>query len=191
MMKRVRTTLQRASKVVEAPRRRTEEVVRRLAENPEFDLMDAPRVARDLLHIGREQADQVRALLDERIRRRLNTIGLATQDDVDRLKRRIAELEASAASRGAAGGTAATAEEVAPARRSPAARGRARPPAAGRTAAAQPARGRAGAATTGRGAGNPARPSRTGPAQGRARVAPGEPADRAGGGAEPEGGAGE
>jgi polyhydroxyalkanoate synthesis regulator phasin len=188
MMKRVRTTLQRASKVVEAPRRRTEDVVRRLAENPEFDLMDAPGMARELLHIGKEQAERVRSLLDERIRSRLSNIGLATQDDVDRLKRRIAELEASAASKEPAGGTAATAEEVTPPRRSAAARGRARPATAGRSGAAQPGAGPAGTAgPAGSGGRASTRSAAERPARGRASAptaggGAGEPPDRAGAG---------
>lgn len=96
MIDQVRDTLRKASKVVEAPRQRAEEAVRKVAENPNFDLMEAPQAALNLLRRGREQADRARGALDAEIRRRLSEMGLATQEEVDRLRRRIAELEAVA-----------------------------------------------------------------------------------------------
>jgi HAD superfamily hydrolase (TIGR01450 family) len=120
MIDQVRDTLRKASKAVEAPRQRAEEAVRKVAENPNFDLMDAPQAALNLLRRGREQADKARGALDNEIRRRLSEMGLATQEEVDRLRRRIAELEA-------------VAEEDRPApprRASPAPRARTAPPAA-------------------------------------------------------------
>ena len=80
MIDQVRDTLRRASKVVDGPRKRTEEAVRRMAENPNFDLLDAPQVAIGFMRKG------------------FNALGLATRDEVERLHARIAELEA--ASRG-------------------------------------------------------------------------------------------
>lgn len=96
MIDQVRDTLRKASKAVEAPRQRAEEAVRKVAENPNFDLMDAPQAALNLLRRGREQADKARGALDAEIRRRLSEMGLATQEELDRLRRRIAELEAVA-----------------------------------------------------------------------------------------------
>jgi len=47
MIDQMKDTIRKASKVVEAPRHRAEEAVRKIAENPDFDLMDAPQLALD------------------------------------------------------------------------------------------------------------------------------------------------
>ncbi|HEU5001743.1 MAG TPA: hypothetical protein VFW71_03050 [Actinomycetota bacterium] len=93
----MKDTIRKASKVVEAPRHRAEEAVRKIAENPDFDLMDAPQIALDLLRKGKGQADRARAVIDDSIRRRLNEMGLATKEDVERLQARVAELEETVA----------------------------------------------------------------------------------------------
>lgn len=92
----VRETLRRASKVVDAPLRRTEEAVRKIAERPNIDLMDAPHLAWEFLQKGREQAEKAKGMLDSQLRKRLKEMGLATKDEMEALKRRISELEAAA-----------------------------------------------------------------------------------------------
>jgi polyhydroxyalkanoate synthesis regulator phasin len=92
----VRDTLRRASKVVDAPLRRTEEAVRKIAERPNIDLMDAPHLAWEFLQKGRHQAEKAKGVLDAQVRKRLTEMGLATKDEMDALKRRISELEAAA-----------------------------------------------------------------------------------------------
>jgi BMFP domain-containing protein YqiC len=92
----VRGTLRKASKVVDAPLRRTEEAVRKIAERPNIDLMDAPHLAWEFLQKGRQQAEKARGVLDAQLRKRLKEMGLATRDEMDALKRRISELEAAA-----------------------------------------------------------------------------------------------
>jgi polyhydroxyalkanoate synthesis regulator phasin len=99
----VRGTLRKASKVVDAPLRRTEEAVRKIAERPNIDLLDAPHLAWEFLQKGRQQAEKARGVLDAQLRKRLKEMGLATREEMDALKRRISELEA-AASRGAGPG---------------------------------------------------------------------------------------
>ena len=89
----VRDTIRKATKVVEGPRRRTEEAVRKIAERPNFDLLDAPQLAWELVQKGLEQAGKAKGVLDSQVRRRLNEIGLATQDEIDALRARVAELE--------------------------------------------------------------------------------------------------
>ena len=99
----VRGTLRKASKVVDAPLRRTEEAVRKIAERPNIDLMDAPHLAWEFLQKGRQQAEKAKGVIDAQLRKRLKEMGLATRDEMDALKRRISELEAAAkgASQGA------------------------------------------------------------------------------------------
>jgi len=103
----VRGTLRKASKVVDAPLRRTEEAVRKIAERPNIDLMDAPHLAWEFLQKGRQQAEKARGVIDAQLRKRLKEMGLATSEEMDALKRRISELEAAAA-RGAPQGAGPT-----------------------------------------------------------------------------------
>ena len=102
----VRGTLRKASKVVDAPLRRTEEAVRKIAERPNIDLMDAPHLAWEFLQKGRQQAEKAKGVIDAQLRKRLKEMGLATREEMDALKRRISELEAAAkgASQGAGSG---------------------------------------------------------------------------------------
>ena len=136
MRDQLRHTVRKASKVVETPRRRTEEAVRKMAENPNFDLLDAPHLAWEVLRRGREQAEKARAALDDQIRRRLHDMGLATKDELDRLNRRISELEAAAS---ASRGGGAPAPETRPARKAAASR----PSGTRRASRAKPARSEA------------------------------------------------
>jgi BMFP domain-containing protein YqiC len=92
----VRDTLRKASKVVDAPLRRTEEAVRKIAERPNIDLMDAPHLAWEFIQKGRQQAEKAKGALDAQVRKRLKEMGLATREEMDVLKRRISELEAAA-----------------------------------------------------------------------------------------------
>ena len=121
----VRGTLRKASKVVDAPLRRTEEAVRKIAERPNIDLMDAPHLAWEFLQKGRQQAEKARGVLDAQLRKRLKEMGLATREEMDALKRRISELEA-AASRGA-GADPKGATETSPSEGGSSAAGPARP----------------------------------------------------------------
>jgi polyhydroxyalkanoate synthesis regulator phasin len=148
----VRGTLRKASKVVDAPLRRTEEAVRKIAERPNIDLMDAPHLAWEFIQKGRQQAEKAKGVLDAQLRKRLKEMGLATKEEMDALRRRISELEAAA--KQAAGRTteAAAADAPAPEDSSGApAPARARPKAAARPKAMTPRSTRARAKPTGTG----------------------------------------
>ena len=95
----VRDTLRKASKVVDAPLRKTEEAVRKIAERPDIDLMDAPHLVWEFLQKGRQQAEKAKGVIDAQLRKRLKDMGLATREEMDALRRRISELEAAARAR--------------------------------------------------------------------------------------------
>jgi polyhydroxyalkanoate synthesis regulator phasin len=141
----VRDTLRKASKVVDAPLRRTEEAVRKIAERPNIDLMDAPHLAWEFIQKGRQQAEKAKGALDAQLRKRLKEMGLATKEEMDALKRRISELEAAARP----GGKSTEADAPGP---------------EGGTDAASPARARPKAATS--------RPKAMTPRSTRARAKP-------------------
>jgi polyhydroxyalkanoate synthesis regulator phasin len=151
----VRGTLRKASKVVDAPLRRTEEAVRKIAERPNIDLMDAPHLAWEFLQKGRQQAEKARGVLDAQLRKRLKEMGLATKDEMDALKRRISELEAAARGGQHGGGRGpGAATETSPAEGGSSATGSARPRAKASTSrpkaiTPRPTRARAKPAGTG------------------------------------------
>ncbi|HKN50004.1 MAG TPA: hypothetical protein VJ010_07230, partial [Actinomycetota bacterium] len=74
----------------------TEEAVRKIAERPNIDLLDAPHLAWEFLQKGRQQAEKAKGVIDAQLRKRLKEMGLATREEMDALKRRISELEAAA-----------------------------------------------------------------------------------------------
>ena len=157
----VRDTLRKASKVVDAPLRRTEEAVRKIAERPNIDLMDAPHLAWEFLQKGRQQAEKAKGVIDAQLRKRLKEMGLATREEMDALKRRISELEAAAP--GAPGGEGAktAAEDTSPPEGGPSAArpARSRPKAATprpKAVTPRPTRARAKPAGTGSGGTNAA-----------------------------------
>ena len=154
----VRDTLRKASKVVDAPLRRTEEAVRKIAERPNIDLMDAPHLAWEFLQKGRQQAEKAKGVIDAQLRKRLKEMGLATKDEMDALKRRISELEAAAkgAPQGAGSGQKGAGSETAAA-------ADASPPEGG-SSASRPAQPRPKAATP--------RPKAMAPRRTRARAKP-------------------
>jgi polyhydroxyalkanoate synthesis regulator phasin len=148
----VRGTLRKASKVVDAPLRRTEEAVRKIAERPNIDLMDAPHLAWEFIQKGRQQAEKAKGVLDAQLRKRLKEMGLATKEEMDALRRRISELEAAAKQAGGRTTEAAAADAPAPEDSSGApAPARARPKAAARPKTMTPRSTRARAKPTGTG----------------------------------------
>ncbi|HEX9315275.1 MAG TPA: hypothetical protein VGA71_07710 [Actinomycetota bacterium] len=159
----VRGTLRKASKVVDAPLRRTEEAVRKIAERPNIDLLDAPHLAWELLQKGRQQAEKARGVIDAQLRKRLKEMGLATRDEMEALKRRISELEAAA--RGAGSDQKGAPQGAGPGPKGAAeTEGTDTPPAEGGSSATRPARPRPKAATR--------RPKAITPRPARARAKP-------------------
>src|SRR5207302_1672089 len=158
-------TLRKASKVVDGPLRKTEEAVRKIAERPNIDLMDAPHLAWEFIQKGRQQAEKVKGVLDAQVRKRLKEMGLATKEEMDALRRRISELEAAAKHGGgrtteSAGADAPAPEEgtdaAPPARARP--KAAARPKTAARPKAMTPRSTRARAKPTGTGTKAPDEP---------------------------------
>ena len=76
----VRGTLRKASKVVDAPLRRTEEAVRKIAERPNIDLMDAPHLAWEFLQKGRQQADAIIAARQKIVHGAVSMVQMALRD---------------------------------------------------------------------------------------------------------------
>jgi polyhydroxyalkanoate synthesis regulator phasin len=83
--------------VTEVSRERAEKIIGDLARRGETRTKDIQKAARDLAdRSARNQRDLAR-LIQKEIKRQIETLGLATRDDVGRLQRRMKELEGSGA----------------------------------------------------------------------------------------------
>ncbi len=84
--------------VSEVSRERAEKIVRELAERGETRTNDIQKAARDLAdRSARNQRDLAR-LISKEIKRQVESLGLATRDDVGQLQRRVKDLEDGPAS---------------------------------------------------------------------------------------------
>ncbi|MGH2733469.1 MAG: hypothetical protein ACRDJF_03705 [Actinomycetota bacterium] len=98
MIDRIRQAVEQASKVVEAPRRRAEDLARDLVRDLGKALpgSGASKVAEKVLEQAREHTRTARSLMTGEVRRQMRRMGVATSEEVDRLSRRITELEVKA-----------------------------------------------------------------------------------------------
>jgi polyhydroxyalkanoate synthesis regulator phasin len=112
----IKRYLDAAQSLTEIPRDRAEKVARRLAGTGLIDASQIRGVASELVERSRENRRRVTDMVAREIRRQVSRLGLASKDEIDRLKQRVQALEASqrsarstrAASTGTASGRAAT-----------------------------------------------------------------------------------
>jgi polyhydroxyalkanoate synthesis regulator phasin len=100
-----------AQSLTEIPRDRAEKVARRLAGSGLIDASQIRGVASDLIERSRENRRRVTDLVAREIRRQVSRLGLASKDDIERLKQRVQALEVSqqgVRTRPASGGGSAT-----------------------------------------------------------------------------------
>ena len=76
-----------------------ERVVSDLARRGEMRARDVQKLARELFDRAERNRKELTGLIQKEIRRQVKALGLATQQDVDRLCKRIRELEQSGAKR--------------------------------------------------------------------------------------------
>lgn len=82
-----------------AARKRAEEVFGDLARRGELRARDAQKFARELIDRAERNRKELTGLIQKEIRRQVKALGLATREDVERLRKRIRELEQSGAKR--------------------------------------------------------------------------------------------
>ncbi len=87
---------------------RTQRIVGDLAKRGESRAKNLQKAARDLAERSARNRREVVSLVQKEIRRQIKGLGLATRDEVDRLQRRVRELEKTSTSRRAAGGARGT-----------------------------------------------------------------------------------
>lgn len=77
----------------EVPRERAERIMRDLAKRGEGRARDIQRAAREVAERSARNRRELAGLVQKEIRRQLKSLGLATRDEVERLQRRVRELE--------------------------------------------------------------------------------------------------
>lgn len=95
MLDQIRTLLQTVSGVAEIPRQQAERLAKDLAKQSEAGAALVTGLAEDIVRRSRENAEMVRALVMNEVQRQVKALGLATNDEVERLSKRIRELERS------------------------------------------------------------------------------------------------
>lgn len=96
MLDQVRMWMEMVSGVAEIPRRQAERLARELARRGEVRASAVQGLAEEIVRRSRENAEMVRTLVSGEILRQIKALGLATREDVDRLARRVRDLEQGA-----------------------------------------------------------------------------------------------
>jgi polyhydroxyalkanoate synthesis regulator phasin len=84
-----------AQSLTEIPRERAERIARRLASNGLIDRDQILGVASDIVARSRENRRRVTGLVASEMRKQISRLGLASKDDVERLRQRVQALEIS------------------------------------------------------------------------------------------------
>ena len=84
-----------AQSLTDIPRERAERVAKRLASSGVIDPGQIRGVAADLVERSRENRRRITELVTTEIRRQVSRLGLASKDDVERLRQRVQALEVS------------------------------------------------------------------------------------------------
>lgn len=81
------------SGVVELTRNRAEAIVRDLIKSGDLPGGQATQAVRDLMERSKQNRDEILNLVRSEIRHQVESIGLASKRDIERLERRVARLE--------------------------------------------------------------------------------------------------
>lgn len=104
----VRKYIDSAVGYTEVPRERAEKVVKDLAARGEVRARDLGKAARELAERSERNRQELVRLVQKEIRRQVHSLGLATRQDVERLQKRIRDLEKKKGSSGSRSARATT-----------------------------------------------------------------------------------
>lgn len=94
MLDQIWDAIRSASSVVEVPRKRAESIARDLVRRGEAAASSASSIAEEIVKRSRENAEAVRKMVSSEVQRQIRLLGVASRDDLDRLSKRVRELEA-------------------------------------------------------------------------------------------------
>jgi len=89
----IKRYVEAAQSLTEVPRERAERIASRLAGAGMIDPAQIRGVAGDLVERSRENRRRLTDLVAREIRRQITRLGLASKDDVERLRQRVQALE--------------------------------------------------------------------------------------------------
>ncbi|MGH2774667.1 MAG: hypothetical protein ACRDJT_04440 [Actinomycetota bacterium] len=81
------------SGVVELTRNRAEAIVRDLIKSGDLSGGQATQAVKDLMERSKQNRDEILNLIRSEIRNQIESIGLASKRDIERLERRVARME--------------------------------------------------------------------------------------------------
>jgi polyhydroxyalkanoate synthesis regulator phasin len=93
MLDQIRSLLQSVSGAAEIPRQQAERLARDIAKQSGATASMVSGLAEDIMRRSRDNVELVRSLIVSEVRNQVKSLGLATRDDLDRLSRRIRDLE--------------------------------------------------------------------------------------------------
>ncbi|MGH2812473.1 MAG: hypothetical protein ACRDI1_07145 [Actinomycetota bacterium] len=99
MIEALRALLEVVSGVAEVPRRRAQRIARDIVSQSGERASAVSQLAEDIVKRSRENAEMLRSMVSSEIRRQIRSLGLATREDVDRVAKRVRELERMSAAR--------------------------------------------------------------------------------------------
>jgi polyhydroxyalkanoate synthesis regulator phasin len=83
-------------------RTRTQRIVNDLAKRGESRAKDIQKTVREIAERSDQSRKELGSLIQKEIRRQIRALGLATRDDVERVQRRVRDLEKGGGTRRAA-----------------------------------------------------------------------------------------
>jgi len=92
----IRRYVDAAQSLTEIPRERAERIARRLASSGVIDREQIRSVASELVERSRENRRRLTGLVTTELGRQVSRLGLASKEDVERLRQRVQALEVSA-----------------------------------------------------------------------------------------------
>lgn len=97
MLEMIRNAIEMASSAAEVPRKQARRFAKELSRMGEVRASQVSGLAEDIVKRSRQNAEMVRTLITSEIRRQIRILGLATSQDLERLARRVRQLESKSA----------------------------------------------------------------------------------------------
>lgn len=93
MLDLVRRYVDSLAGLSEVPRERAEKLVRELAKRGEVRVRDIQRTTQEIVDRSMRNRQELVRLIQKEIKRQVQALGLATRDDVDKVAKRVKDLE--------------------------------------------------------------------------------------------------
>jgi polyhydroxyalkanoate synthesis regulator phasin len=96
MFDQLKSIMEMASGFTEVPRRQATKIAKEVAKRGEVRASQITKLADEIVTRSRENAEMARDLVRSEIRRQIKSLGLASKEDIERLARRVTNMESGA-----------------------------------------------------------------------------------------------